>query len=362
MKYKDYTADDLIKDEFFQQWVFSPTEESNRFWLDYLENYPQHHERIEEARQFLSFFHVKDKDVFESRISSLKKKINHSIDNPEVTDTPSEAPKLKSVKRFTNAKWIRVAVAATLFAIGLTALLYAFIPREDTTSSSEQRILSATIQQHAPLGKRTMVLLPDGTRAFLNAGSTLEYARDFIHHPAREVTLEGEAFFEVAENLQKRFVVNMKTVNISALAASFNVRAYLDEPSYEIVLVTGKVTVESKIHPLNQLAMLPNQQVIFDKESEAILLDNEVNTEIFTAWRNGDLIFENESFGKIKAALERWYAIQIEVEDKAALECHFSARFNNKTIKEVLDMMKTSDELNFEIKKDRVVIHGRLCE
>src|SRR6187549_3696847 len=88
MKYKDYTADDLIKDEYFQQWVFAPNEETNRFWIDYLENFPQSRERVEEARQFLSFFHVKDKDVFESRVSNLKKRINLSIDLPSPENAP----------------------------------------------------------------------------------------------------------------------------------------------------------------------------------------------------------------------------------------------------------------------------------
>src|SRR5687767_13990747 len=117
MKYKDYTADDLIKDEYFQQWVFAPNEETNRFWIDYLENYPQHRERVEEARQFLSFFHIKDKDVFESRISNLKRRINVSIDQPSLQNEqrPSVNEKKKPARKMSNARFRRLATSVALF-------------------------------------------------------------------------------------------------------------------------------------------------------------------------------------------------------------------------------------------------------
>jgi ferric-dicitrate binding protein FerR (iron transport regulator) len=102
--------------------------------------------------------------------------------------------------------------------------------------------------------------------------------------------------------------------------------------------------------------------VIFDKETEAMSFDNQVDAENLTAWRSGRLVFENQSLREIKTTLERWYDVKIDFEDESSLSCHFSGQFYNKTIEEVLSMLKTSDDVSFTINGRDIEIKGRLCE
>jgi transmembrane sensor len=362
MKYKDYTADDLIKDEYFQQWVFAPNEESNRFWIDYLENFPQSRERVEEARQFLSFFHVKDKDVFESRVSNLKKRINLSIDQPSPENAPlPPVTEKKSAKKMSAAKIRKIVISVGVLIIGIIAVVMGLYPKPEAA-----RLVPAEVSDHRELvsarGKRELVVLGDGSRVFLNADSRISFLKDFNNQDVREVVLEGQAYFEVAENLQKPFIIHTPGLVIKGLAASFSVSAYPESAWIESILVKGKITLESKLHPLNQVVLAPHQRVIFDKGTEAMSFDNQVDAENLTAWRSGRLVFENQSLREIKTTLERWYDVNIEFADESSLGCHFSGQFYNKTIEEVLSMLKTSDEVSFIINGRDIEIKGRLCE
>lgn len=361
MKYKNYSTDDLIKDEYFQQWVFSPNEETNRFWIDFLDNYPQHRERVEEARQFLSFFHVKDKDVFESRISNLKKRITHSIDHP-VPEAPARevSPERKMPSRISKARIRRILTAVIMLMIGAVAVVIPFYSNDvapiQTEESSDHREIVA------PRGKRELVVLGDGTRVFLNADSRIRFLKDFNSASTQEVFLEGQAHFEVSENLQKPFVVQTSHVNITGVAGTFAVNAYPDLSWTEIILVDGKVSLESKLQPLNQASLAPHQRVRFDKETERMSFDNQVDAEHLTAWQSGRLVFENQSLRDIKAMLERWYDVTIIFQDEKSLGCFFSGQFDNKTLEEVLVILKTSEEVSFKVHGRQVTIAGRLCE
>jgi ferric-dicitrate binding protein FerR (iron transport regulator) len=360
MKYKDYTADDLIKDEYFQQWVFAPSEETNRFWIDYLENYPQHREKVEEARQFLSFFHVKDKDVFESRISNLKKRINVSIDQPEPAAIAEPKTEKKPQKKFSRARIRRIVMSAMMLVVGLIAVIMSFYPSHESSVVAKED--SDHRQIVAPRGKRELVVLGDGTRVFLNADSKLTFLKDFNSQLNREVLLEGQGYFEVAENLQKPFVVHTSGLSIKGVAGAFSVSAYADNSWIETILVEGKVSLESNLQPLNQTSLAPHQRVLFDKESENMSFDNQVDAANLTAWRTGRLVFENQSLRDIKGMLERWYDVTITFKDETSLGCHFSGQFDNKTLEEVLAILKTSEAVSFAVKGRDVTISGQLCE
>lgn len=360
MKYKDYSSDDLIKDEYFQQWVFAPNEESNRFWIDYLENYPQHREKVEEARQFLSFFHVKDKDVFESRISNLKKRINVSIDQPEPVTTTEQLPEPRPEKKFSKARIRRIAIISGTLILGLVAMIITLYPYHESPSDSHD--ISDHREIVAPRGKRELVVLGDGTRVFLNADSKLKFLKDFNSQLTREVLLEGQAFFEVAENLKKPFVVRTSVLSVKGVAGSFSVSAYADNTWIEAILVEGKMSIESNLQPLNHTSLAPHQRGLFDKETESMSFDNQVDAENLTAWRTGKLVFENQSLRDIKRMLERWYNVRIDFKDETSLACRFSGQFDNKTIEEVLAILKTSDAISYAVKGREVTITGQFCE
>jgi ferric-dicitrate binding protein FerR (iron transport regulator) len=360
MKYTDYSADDLIKDEFFQQWVFSPNEERNRFWMDFLENYPGHRERVEEARQFLSFFHVKDKDVFEARVGNLKKRINYSVDEPAPVERPKQEKRDAQPKsKFTRKKILRIAYLCALFIVGVFAIVYSFLPNEQPEAIPK---LSDKVQVvFTKKGKRNLVTLPDGTKVWLNAESSLTYPKNMDSLKNRTVKLSGEAFFQVSENLQKPFVVQVGEVNVVGYAASFDVKAY-SSANVEAIVLTGRVRMEHKDQPINKVTISPEQSATFDTITNNMVVDNNVNAAMLSAWRNGVIYFQEQRFAQIKTTLERWYDINIHIEDTTSLSCHFTGELNNKTLRETLNMFVKDKPASFVVNGSDVLIKGKLCQ
>jgi transmembrane sensor len=360
MNYENYSADDLIKDEAFQQWVFSPTEEANRFWLMFLQDHPGHRERVEEARQFLSVFNVRDKDVFESKISNLKKRIDHAIDQPESTahqppvETASVVPKRPRRR-------ILVKIAASVSIVFLTAFLifYYYV----YSASHDEQIATASVrmlEEVTPRGKRTMVQFGDGS-AWLNADSRLEYPENLKDPRRREVYLEGEAFFKVAGMNDKPFLVNTADLTVRTLGASFNITSYAPEERIEVTLVKGIVTLESKDRKLNQVALASGQKAIFEKRSGKLVLENQVDTARSSAWKNGVLTFDDQPFTEIKTILERWYDVTLHVDDESAARCRFSAVIDNKTLEEGLGLLTPAGTIAFRREGKDLFITGKLC-
>jgi transmembrane sensor len=218
-------------------------------------------------------------------------------------------------------------------------------------------------EERTTKGKQRQIALGDGTQVWLNANSELRYPKDFLQKENREVFLDGEAFFDVSENREKPFIVHTSGLTIKVLGTAFNVKSYADDPVVETTLVSGKVTIVSPAEDsIHHVTLLPNQQALFTKDSKKIALEASVNTENYTAWKNGLMIFDNKPFSYIKETLERWYDVTITMEDKKSLSCTFSGKFKDKSLQEVLEIFKNTESINYWIKDDQVLITGKLCQ
>jgi ferric-dicitrate binding protein FerR (iron transport regulator) len=351
MNYSEFSSDDFIKDDHFQQWVLSPDESNIRFWENFIRQHPYKQAEIQEARQFLLLFHFRESDVFQSRISSLKKRIDAEIDQTEhhpIHDTslaetlnlPREGGAGVSIFR---RYWYAAAAVALVM---LTAALY---------------FLNPTVNEVTARGHRTFITLEDGTKIWLNAESRLTYPKSFRGEETREVQLEGEAYFDVAENKQKPFIVHTSDIRIKVLGTSFNVKSYGKDRTIQTTLIKGKVTIESSLDS-TKLTLLPNQQAVFEKESKKIFLEHKDEAVEYTSWRDGQLLFDDRPLSDIVNELERWFNVTIEVEDRASLNCHFSAKVDNKTLEEVLELFQDAEGIDYRIDGAKVFILGKLCD
>lgn len=352
MDYQYYTAEDFIKDEYFQQWVYSPDDETDHFWEDLLKKSPDQRAAIDEARQFLFLMNFKHEND-DTRINLLRSRIYQGIDQPELL-----VKKIQLVKDKTAAYRYRPARVAASIVLLLSAFAFFYymfniIGIPDSASSFED-------MEVTPKGKRSLISLRDGTKVWLNADSRLKYS-GFTDHPTREVFLEGEAFFDVAEE-ERPFIVNTSDIAIKVLGTSFNVKSYPDDQKIETTLVIGKVSIESKDDQPKQVSLLPYQKAVFEKGSRKIILENQVDVEPYTSWKNGALMFDDQPFSEIIFNLERWYNVAIHIDDKSSLACRFSAKINNKTLKEVMELFKSSDGIHYRIDGDQVFITGKLCD
>ena len=205
-----------------------------------------------------------------------------------------------------------------------------------------------------PRGGEFVLVLADGTKVWLNSQTKIKYPVAF-NVTVRKVFLEGEAYFEVVKNLECPFHVCMKNgVDVEVLGTSFNVRAYSDENIVETVLEEGKVKMSKD-----------GETVILDPGVKAKYLSggtiqvDEVDTELYTAWRTGQYIFMNEKVENILKHLERWYNIEVFYKSEKVKSILFSGDVKKyDDINILLDAMEAAGGVYFERCGRTLIVSG----
>ncbi|WP_222539198.1 FecR family protein [Pedobacter polysacchareus] len=160
-----------------------------------------------------------------------------------------------------------------------------------------------------PRGGQYEVQLPDGTEVWLNAASSLKYSNAF-NGKKREVSLTGEAYFEVAHRDNQPFVVHTSQQSVEVLGTHFNVNAYADDENQVTTLLEGRVKTSSKSY---SLLLKPGQQSILNLENDRLKI-KEADLETVMAWKNGDFIFKDEDLASVMKKVERWYDVEVVFE------------------------------------------------
>jgi len=217
--------------------------------------------------------------------------------------------------------------------------------------SGKSKNASSTIAYNTietPKGGQYQVFLPDGTRVWLNAASSLKYPEIFAGNE-RKVELNGEAYFEVAKNKSLPFKVISKNQEVEVLGTHFNINTYMDEKTIKTTLLEGSIRVSN--HKSTKILKPGEQSLIADYGLAAINVMY-VDAEDETAWKNGQFRFNNAGLKSILSQLERWYDVKIDyttVPDK---------RYNgmvprNAKLSEVLKMLELTGSINFSIEENR---------
>lgn len=258
--------------------------------------------------------------------------------------------------RAAQHKYWRVAAAVLLLAAATASVWYVVGWSDRTINGSvttDQKLSAAT-------GQIIMKLLPDGTKVWLNTRSTMRYPETFSGSAEREVWLEGEAYFDVAEDKQHPFIVHASGIQIRVLGTAFNVKSYSGDPTVETTLVRGKVSLETTGQQAKKIQLAPNQQAVFSRTSEDLALAN-VETDRYTSWINGSLVFEDSPVQDVIKSLERWYGVTIHLQDQNNLQCRLTARIDKESLTETLDLFRSTMGITYTIDGDQVDIHGTLC-
>jgi len=239
------------------------------------------------------------------------------------------------------------------------------IPKINLIQKSDQLIYDNNIDikelvYHSlkvPYGKRFNIVFSDGSKAYLNSGSFIRYPVKFIEDKKREVFLEGEAFFDVAENKNELFIVNSNGINVEVYGTKFNVRNYSEDFNSDIVLVEGSVGINNP--EVSELTILkPGFKGSVDKESFRVTT-SKVNTKIYTSWIDGEVIFRNETFSQILKKLERLYNVTIINNKNESLDEVFNAAINveNENIEQVLEYFNKIYNIEYQIFNNKIIIN-----
>lgn len=197
--------------------------------------------------------------------------------------------------------------------------------------------------------------LPDGSRVWLNAASSLKYPADFVAD-SRPVTLEGQGYFEVTHDKKKPFIVNAgQDYSVKVLGTSFNVSAYKDDDMIETTLVEGMVDI--KVHRAGgqdiSRILKPNEKARFIKNTKQLDVST-VNTEHDTAWKDGEIIFRNHPMSQVLKVLERHFHVKFAVKDSVVLNSIITARFKDEQLPQVMEYLRLASGIKYKIQKTPV--------
>ena len=207
-----------------------------------------------------------------------------------------------------------------------------------------------------PKGKTYQLQLSDGTRIWLNSETELTYPSQFIGNK-REVSLIGEAFFKVAKNDSKPFIVKVNGADIKVLGTSFNVSCYTNDKTISTTLVEGSVAVKPEKE--KQQTIIPSEQLTYNTENHQTTIQT-VNTEIFTSWINGRYIFKNTTLEEIMEKLQRWYDFSVNYEDENLKNNSYSLIAERNTeLDKILEIISYTSDIKLERVNNSINIKKR---
>ena len=243
-------------------------------------------------------------------------------------------------------------------AIVVMAFIAGNLLKPTLTTDKEIRYSEITV----PFGQMSQIKLSDGTKIWLNSGTTLRYPERFAEK-SRSVSIEGEAYFEVAKMAHKPFVVNTTELNIEVLGTSFNLSSYQEDAAASVTLVEGKVAVlDNTGKTIAQL--IPGQIAVKNKKTNTLDISN-VQTAFYSAWIAGKIFFDDEPLDQIAIKLERWFNVEITFADQQLKSHRFTGTIlKNKPVDQIMQALELLSPIRFKhqvnaIGKDRITIYKR---
>lgn len=201
-----------------------------------------------------------------------------------------------------------------------------------------------------PRGGTYQVILPDGSKVWLNAASSLTFPSDFNKFSSRKVSLTGEAYFEVAKDKTRPFIVNTEKQDVEVLGTHFNINSYVDEPVARTTLLEGSV----KVSAFNTTKLLkPGEQASL--KGSRINVEN-VDTEAAIAWKNGNFVFDDEDLESIMRKIGRWYDMEVYYQDKPRKPSSLGILSRDKKLSALLKILGSSGEVHFKVEGRRIIV------
>ncbi|RNL90104.1 FecR family protein [Sinomicrobium pectinilyticum] len=392
MKYLTFDRIDFAADDYFIQWVHHPDAGNNRFWCEFLADYPYKQEEVKAARTLV--LGLSEKSSFGSMEDEMWKEIQSGMYKS------AGQPSLK--KWYKQRSFLTAVTAACILGIGFFFInnlglsdKEAMPPEPQITlqlqdgskqaidesatrtittgagralgQQNKQVLVYKETQQSAtelayneltvPYGKTFELVLSDGSHIYLNAGSMLRYPVQFLPGQPRDVFLDGEAFFEVAKDNTRPFTVVTDEMNTRVYGTKFNVTSYKNEGNTYTVLAEGSVGVykpEDKANEKTIQKIVPGQKANF--ENQKIVVED-INVYKYTAWTSGELYFLNDRFDIILRKLERHYNVKINNTYKASEKEQLTSSFKEgDSLELVLGILKKLQPFNYERSGNTITI------
>jgi transmembrane sensor len=325
----------------FRKWVKHPTKELDEYWLKWVEANSDCQVYIKEAKELLFSVHFKNYSINDIDKKTLLDRINHEIHH---------ASQVKILKRdfSINLSYYLKIAATFLIIIASISLVYQI----SNTSAKPDISQVNYIIKSTTLGEKLTVKLQDGSLVKLNSGSGISYPEQF-NVEERTIELKGEAYFDVAKDPSRAFIVKAGNIYIKALGTSFSISNYSGDDSIFVSLTSGEVLV-GKREFQESINLEPGQMASYIIEKDMLVRHNFLDKQSIS-WMDDIIIFKNAEWEEIERKLKRWYGVEI-INEKPGVSWDYSGEFKGYSLENILKSMCYAKNLNFKIEKDMVRI------
>lgn len=347
-RYSDFKAPDFLLDDDFVAWLKGDDPAADADWKQWLAENPAARVEVGKARLMWQSLAFRSRTVGEEVLDEAWQKLHEQVaqGTPTVDVDPEEEGTPTRVWRI----WPWLAAASMLVTAGVWVAKAYF--------SSPQ--MPQMAQTQTTNGQWLTITLTDGTTVRLNAGSVLTYPQAF---PAdkREVQLKGEAYFEVAPNAAAPFMIRTGDVDVQVIGTKFSVKAYPESEQVKVAVVEGKVavqTAEIAAKPAGDKVVLTKDEMATVEKSNGKLNVTSYDKNDALGWQNGILYIEKADFSQIMSQLERWYGVEISVDENVKIDAawRFSGKFDNKSVDYILDVCRYPNLFVYQVSGKKVTI------
>ncbi|MCO4294213.1 DUF4974 domain-containing protein [Solitalea sp. MAHUQ-68] len=413
MNYNNYEPEDFAADESFINFYKKSDQKHVSFWESWIESHPEKQKDIQQACSLIELLTWQGTDVnFQRNLQKLKTYIN--LDNSSLEQMPVIQP--DSSPQSGGFNWLyftKIAAAIiVLISVGLGVYRYstkgelvkennavadiapggnkAILTLTDgrkinlneahngvlaeqsgikiaktadgmlvyTISERNQKNTTSTLEYNTietPKGGQYQINLPDGTKVWLNAASSIHYPTKFMGKE-RRVEINGEAYFEVAKNAKMPFKVSINNSSeVEVLGTHFNINSYADEEMIKTTLLEGSVRFSS-LKQQTAVVLKPGEQSAFNKDEGQINV-KQADVEEAVAWKNGDFIFRKQPLAEILKTLSRWYSIDVEYETTSLSQQTYSGVISRtKNLSAVISMLESTGQINLKVEGNKIIV------
>ncbi|MEO6636650.1 MAG: FecR family protein [Ginsengibacter sp.] len=328
--------------------------------------------------------------------ASIKQKLNASVEEPDArfqyilqsADDNTENSSIQKKAKLFPIWMKRLSVAAVAASIIFGS--YYYFTKNKLSNVPAAALVANKNEVTAGRGVRTTMVLPDGSKVWLNSESKISY-NDSFNDSVRDLYLEGEAYFDVKKNPEKPFIVHTSNIDIKALGTAFNVKSYARDKTIEASLIHGSIEIANQKEPKSAKVILrPHEKLIFQKELNTIsktlspdisepsqkksttgkldipgiavsVLPKDVPDSALkeTSWVYNKLIFDGDNFYELADKMERWFNKKITFKNDKVASYRFRGVFENESIEQALEALQLTAAFNFKIDNNEVLIYGK---
>jgi transmembrane sensor len=362
---------DFLMDDDFIRWVRDNEKADNEFWANWLDQNPEKHILVAEARRILEVVRSEQPRIGEKEKEDEIAKLLQTIQGKN-----SDTTKSAQVHKISVFKKWRVAAAVTLFlVVAASASYFIFRPRTSAEKFTYSVVTTSRglIENVNTSGKPVSLQLPDGSVVELASNSRIAYDNNFDSSETRDIYLSGEALFTVVKNPAKPFRVFANEIVTKVLGTSFNVRSFEDDSLIQVTVRTGKVSVYSQLssniketassNKLGGIILAPNQELIYQRSKQQfqkILLDNPLM--IVPSEEDKTLLYEDASVEEAFAQLSKFYGVTILYDSESLKNCTITGDLRTVPFYEKVEFICKAIGARYEVIDGQVVIQGGGCD